>query len=96
MIELERERKKKKNAKKRKVRNRIVTSTPRSQQQQQQKWWIKIYIRWMNEWKERERRERNSWIKNEEIKLKRNETEIRKIYDDESLYHLKLHAHNLV
>lgn len=94
MIELERERKKK-NAKKRKVRNRIVTSTPRSQQQQQ-KWWIKIYIRWMNEWKERERRERNSWIKNEEIKLKRNETEIRKIYDDESLYHLKLHAHNLV
>ena len=94
MIKLERERKKK-NAKKRKVRNRIVTSTPRSQQQQQ-KWWIKIYIRWMNEWKERERRERNSWIKNEEIKLKRNETEIRKIYDDESLYHLKLHAHNLV
>lgn len=52
----------------------------------------------MNEWMkgERERRERNSWIKNEEIKLKRNETEIRKIYDDESLYHLKLHAHNLV
>lgn len=95
MIELERERKKK-NAKKRKVRNRIVTSTPRSQQQQ--KWWIKIYIRWMNEWmnERRERRERNSWIKNEEIKLKRNETEIRKIYDDESLYHLKLHAHNLV